>query len=69
MHDPDWLAQRFEAEQTRLTAVAYRINYTLAGATLGDLNYAYDPTARETAQWGSYARTGIPPDTRRAARR
>jgi RHS repeat-associated protein len=39
------------------------INDTAAGITLGDIEYAYDPDGREIAQWGSYARTGLPATT------
>lgn len=44
-------------DASQLTGITYRRGAT----TLGDLNYGYDGAGRQTAVWGSYARTGLPP--------
>jgi RHS repeat-associated protein len=55
---PNGVSQEYSYDDaSRLAGITYRRGAT----TLGDLNYGYDAAGRQTAVWGSYARTGLPP--------
>jgi RHS repeat-associated protein len=54
---PDGIAEQYGYDiANRLTGITYK----LGASTLGDLNYDYDPAGQRDANWGSYARTGLP---------
>lgn len=54
---PDGITQaRTYDDASNLTTIAY----SRLGASVGDINYAYDARGQRTATWGTMARTGIP---------